>query len=271
MLNHVVAVLFMLGTVMVSDASPEDKCPGPFTYNPNSSRGPLKWGKVFCSEACSLGRSQSPIDLRHMGLRRGIRKGPKAAFSMGEFKLEKKTENFELNCEKAGSCGHTKFNGLRFDVANVHFHSPSEHTLAGRRFPLEAHIVHRSAGGKLSVISTLFQFPSYLDRRRVKKKSGFGGNILLGGILSKIEGGETNLEEDLNMILGDKGFVHYNGSLTTPPCTEGVTWFVQMEIQTVSPSQVKRYMKIAGRSTMKFGNNRPIQKRHSRALTAFIN
>ena len=270
MLNYVLAVLFIWSIVGASDASPEDKCPGPFTYHPNAARGPPRWGKVFCSETCGIGRSQSPIDLRLKALPRGITEGPKPEFFEGEFKLEETTENFELSCEEAGSCGFTMFNGVRFDVVNVHFHSPSEHTLGGRRFPLEAHIVHSSEGGTLSVISTLFQFPSYLDQLRVKKRSEFGGNSLLGDILSKMEDGHTELEEDLSVIIGDKGFVHYNGSLTTPPCTEGVTWFVQMEIQTVSPSQVKRFMKIAGRTAMRFGNNRPIQEHNRRTLTAFI-
>ncbi|KZB79826.1 carbonic anhydrase family protein [Amycolatopsis regifaucium] len=147
--------------------------------------------------------------------------------------------------------GHVTLAGVRYELEQFHFHTPSEHRFKGRTDPLEMHFVHRSAAGKLLVIG-------------VPLRAGAASPV--DHILAKLapECGETVAlaDFDLNTLLPrDRGTLRYSGSLTTAPFTEGVQWFLMSE-QTVSPATIARFRSLFGD-----GNARTPQPLNGRHLT----
>ncbi len=136
----------------------------------------------------------------------------------------------------------------RYELAQFHFHSPSEHTLAGKAFDLELHLVHKNAAGNLLVVGLLFQ----------KGKE----NPLLEPIFARAptEAGKDPVAQGQEMVdpasllPARSAYFHYTGSLTVPPCTEGVAWYVMATAGEVSDAQIARYQALFHGAT-----NRPVQ------------
>jgi carbonic anhydrase len=108
--------------------------------------------------------------------------------------------------------------GGRFELKQFHFHSPSEHSIRGESFPLEAHFVHRDADGQFAVIGVMFRLGSE-----------HAGLMSLGKAAPPYAGGAKAVRLDLESIaikLDPEAYYRYSGSLTTPPCSEGLRWFV---------------------------------------------
>lgn len=255
---------------------------GDFVYDPSAANGPPNWGTFKTEwETCETGTMQSPINFPSGTKFDQFSKNP--TVSLKETELNFKVSNpvnWELDCENVGSCGSTLFKGTTYNFANLHFHAPSEHTLNGVQFPLEAHMVHKSSGGDLLVIGTLFQFRGGNDYlSELNEEGGFqsenGGGVedteendVFASILDSIDAGEKRFEVDVEDLIGDEGYCTYSGSLTTPPCSEKVTWLQALEIQKVSKAQVAEYVKSTGSG--EFGNNRPLQPLNGREITCFL-
>jgi len=134
----------------------------------------------------------------------------------------------------------------RYVLQQFHFHTPSEHTVDGRSYPLEAHFVHKTTGGKLAVVGLLFEegaenpaLTPYWSR--LPKSAGAPVDLGRGGV-------------DISKVLPASHDVYrYAGSLTTPPCSEGVEWLVLKAHATASPAQIEAF-----RSIMRH-DNRPVQ------------
>jgi len=127
---------------------------------------------------------------------------------------------------------HIDYEGSEFALKQFHFHEPSEHTINGVRYPLEIHLVHQSAEKEYLVLSFM----------AIEGATSPTFSFLESYLPIKV--GETKAVEtmfDFNEILsGKEACFHYTGSLTTPPCTEGVNWFIFKEPITVSETQVKQ-------------------------------
>ncbi|MGW6929518.1 carbonic anhydrase family protein [Lentzea sp. NPDC054927] len=126
--------------------------------------------------------------------------------------------------------GHVTVAGTRYDLVQFHFHTPSEHQFAGRNTPLEMHLVHRSAEGKLLVVGV----PLVV-----------GGHSVVDDVLAKLSpecGAPVDIEPiNLNRLLPvGHHTLHYTGSLTTAPFTEGVEWYLTGE-QHVSAATIARF------------------------------
>ncbi len=141
-------------------------------------------------------------------------------------------------------------------MAQFHFHAGSEHMLNGKRFPLEVHLVHLSDANEIAVVGVWFEEGEE--------------NVLLKKIYEKIpdEANETlseSLEIDVNnMLPKERSYYHYGGSLTTPPCSEGVMWFVMKNPITASKEQIERFTKF-----MPANNYRPVQALNERKLEVY--
>lgn len=160
-------------------------------------------------------------------------------------------EETEEAVVRAGA-GHVTVAGVRYELEQFHFHTPSEHRFEGRADPLEMHFVHRSAAGKLLVIA-------------VPLRAGAASAV--DEVLAKLvpECGETvELKDfDLSSLLPrDHSTLRYEGSLTTAPYSEGVQWFLMAE-QTVSPATITRFQGL-----FTGGNAREPQPLNGRTLTA---
>jgi len=143
------------------------------------------------------------------------------------------------------------YNGTEYNL--VHFHAHSKHSLNREFFPLEAHLVHVSPDNKIAVIGIWY-------------KEG-KENPILAKIYDKLsektgESVHSVIKIDLNnMMLIDHSYYHYLGSLTTPPCTEGVEWFVIKTPREASKEQIEKI-----KSLMPPNNYRPIQPKNNRVI-----
>ena len=211
--------------------------------------GPENWGSLSDEyKTCGTGQSQSPINIngeKDMGLK------------PIEFHYAKSTNSEVINN------GHTiqvnyapgsyaVISGKKYDFLQFHFHSPSEHQVHGEHADLVVHLVHKSPDdGQLAVVAVLFdkdgesEFlkPIWRAMPRAKGDSTVAGTI------------------DVNTVLPtDKDYFNYSGSLTMPPCSEGVNWNVLATHVSVSDAQVAAF-------TSMFANNiRPIQPLNDRVI-----
>jgi carbonic anhydrase len=143
--------------------------------------------------------------------------------------------------------------GKTFELAQYHFHAPSEHTLGGRHYAMEMHLVHHSESGELVVVGALIDEGTH--------------NAAFDPIWQQLPerpGEERHLEDvavDIDALLPDASrYWRYEGSLTTPPCTEGVHWLVLEQPLMLSAEQIARFRGIIG------ANNRPPQSLHGRPI-----
>ena len=210
--------------------------------------GPEHWGKLADHfEMCVKGKNQSPIDLVaaiHAEL-------PELLFeynNLGDL-LEENTGHSIQDKVKPGN--YLVIKGKKYEFKQFHFHSPSEHTVDGKSFPMEIHLVHQNSAGEYVVTGLIFEEGEH--------------SAVLDQLPSfRASRGESPRSEpvDLNdLIVGRNEYFFYNGSLTTPPCTEGVLWIVIKQPIIASKEQIQHYHDLLG-----FDNNRPIQPRNARII-----
>lgn len=259
------------------EAAAAENCPvkggdGSYSYDPTSGTGPMDWGSIPDFELCGTGQAQSPIDFPLDVDYEDISMGPSPNVTGGPMDFGAGVQNWAFTCSEPGTCGYTMFDGVKFNVLNIHMHAPAEHLLDGVQYPLEAHIVHVSDEGGLAVIATMFKFPepdTYPARIFKGGFRDFGVNPLITRMLKGVSGEKDDFFLPLGRIINPKlGYCSYVGSLTTPPCTEGVRFFMAMNIETVSRRQVHEYRLTTG---FPFdGNNRPTLPLNGREVKCFI-
>ena len=210
---------------------------------------PETWGKLSEEyKECSIGVNQSPINITH-SLHANL---PPLApnYTSSSKDIVDNGHTVQVNMEPGSSF---KIDDKIFELKQFHFHSPSENQIEGKSFPLEAHFVHLNEEGNIAVIAVMFEEGK--------------ANEALEKVWAKMPSkeGETNelkLNNIANAILPeDKHYYRFNGSLTTPPCTEGVRWFVLKSSVTVSKEQVEKFHHL-----MHHDNNRPIQPLDARIV-----
>jgi len=142
--------------------------------------------------------------------------------------------------------------GRTYGLVQMHMHAPSEHTVAGEQFAAELHLVHADEAGALAVVGLLFALGEASE----------GIQAFLDAAPPSGETAEAVAIDPGAYVPSDAACYRYAGSLTTPPCSEGVAWHVLRETRTVSQAQVDALLEIGGGPT-----NRPVQPLHGRAIT----
>ena len=175
------------------------------------------------SWTCPSHQFQSPIDI--------INEDTKPMNDDGELVLRyrKKVDTIVNTgyCLQGYLKGIASINGRSFDFQQFHFHSHGEHTIDGKDFPLELHLVHQSENGKIAVIAVLFELGE--------------ANKTIDSLLDHVNLTEfDNRINLLNLVPKKLDYYHYLGSLTTPPLTENVEWYVLIEPMTISEKQLNR-------------------------------
>lgn len=221
-----------------------------WTYG--GSDGPAHWAGLSAGfRTCRTGERQSPIDLG----------GPHTA--AGAAAVEELLFDYRPVTAELVNTGHTiQANvsaGSRivigthpYALTQFHFHLPSEHTLRGAHTSMELHLVHADADGALAVVAVLL--------------APGPGRSAFAGVLSGLpdEAGATRRvagQVDLTTFLpANRDRYEYRGSLTTPPCTEGVRWSVLMTPSAVAVDEVGAYRRLFPKS------NRPTQPRRGRQI-----
>lgn len=214
---------------------------------------PQHWAELSPDNiACGKGKNQSPINI-DTNATTDIKQEPiKLNYSMLVADRIKNTgHSIQVDMRSGGS---VTLDGEEFELKQLHFHTPSENTVNGKHFPMETHFVHQNDKGDLAVLAMMF-IPGKEDATLSNLWKKMPANV----------GDSTRLTaSDLKSIETDSRFSNYyryNGSLTTPPCTEGVRWVVMKTPMTVSQGQVQ-----ALQQALKHSNNRPVQKLNARFI-----
>ena len=212
--------------------------------------GPENWGSLSADNAaCSDGRMQSPIDV----VDAFPAEGPDLTFDYKPSPL-KIVNNGHTVQANYGPGSVLTVAGKPFQLLQFHFHAPSEHAIAGSRTPMEVHFVHADAEGSLAVVGVMMQEGSQND----PLASVFANMPAEAG--PEVEVAETTIDASA-MLPSEAGtYSHYKGSLTTPPCSEGVNWFVMAKAIEVSAEQIGKFEGIASPSA------RPLQALNDRLL-----
>jgi carbonic anhydrase len=266
----VAAGLALLGIVACHHAAPVT-APAPpaaaaspahaphWTYE--GGEGPSHWAALSPEFAsCGIGRGQSPIDIvtaKAAPLAAGtagfdqVRLGPT---TLQAVKIDIVNNGHTEQVDAPGS-GALMIGNERYVLQQFHFHSPSEHTVDGRSYPLEAHFVHKAADGKLAVIGVLFEEGAESAAlvpfwKRLPASAGAPVDLGMGGV------------SVVAFLPTDHDGYRYAGSLTTPPCSEGVQWFVMKDHVTASAAQIAAFRAVVKR------DNRPVQPLNDRAVYA---
>ena len=235
------AVIFIIGTAHMSYAS-EDK-----HWSYSGDDGPHKWGDLSADYLmCSAGRNQSPIDLTgavEADLIELVMDYPNRGL-VGE------VNNGHTIQENLKAGNFVTIRGQQYEARQFHFHSPSEHRIDGESFPLEVHVVHTNEEGHIAVLGVMFdggEENSMLDQLNGFRRPGVAPY--------------TGPVDYNTIITSPDEYYTYNGSLTTPPCSEGVLWVVLKNPISASREQIDRFHELMGADT-----NRPIQPRNARII-----
>lgn len=211
--------------------------------------GPEYWGKLDpVYSLCATGVNQSPVNLT------GCLETELEPLTFDYNGLVTKIKNNGRTVQADYAAGSTlTVNGRTYQLKQIHFHAPSEHQVKGEHFPLEGHFVHADADGHLAVLAVLYDYGK--ENAALKKlwqqmpaKAGQEE-----GMAARVQAEELLPEK--------RDYLRLNGSLTMPPCTEGVLWLILRNPGMVSKAQVKQFAAVMGGP-----NNRPIQPLHARAL-----
>jgi carbonic anhydrase len=221
---------------------------GPAHWDYTGAAGPDAWGGLKPEfSACSSGTRQSPIDIRG-GI--PVELAPiQFDYRPSGFGVIDNGHTVQVNVAPGNSISVM---GRRFDLVQFHFHRPSEERIDGRQFDMVAHMVHKDVDGKLAVVAVL------LDRGAAQPVVQSVWNNLP---LEKGEELRAPGTIDLTTLLPvDRRYFTYMGSLTTPPCSEGVLWMVMKQPMNISPEQVGIFSKLYPM------NARPIQQAAGRLI-----
>jgi carbonic anhydrase len=230
-----------------SSAAQEAAHPAHWGYS--GEVGPEHWAQFEADfGACSDGRNQSPIDLAAFT----NAELPAIAFDYkpGGHQVVNNGHAIQVNYSPGSSI---TVDATKFDLKQFHFHSPSENTINGKSFPMEAHFVHADAKGNLAVVALMFE----------EGKSNAVLEKIRQQVVSVVNGKEPLRPEiDANDLLdANRDYYRYNGSLTTPPCSEGVRWFVLKHPAKATSEQLGMVGKVIGHP-----NNRPVQPIGARSV-----
>jgi len=213
--------------------------------------GPLHWGELSENfKTCSEGKLQTPINIvptKDIEL-----KALELDYNAGSVSMINNGHTVQVNISEGSTL---KIGKELYRLKQFHFHVPSENNIEGDAFPMEIHFVHASDDGKLAVVGVMFEEG---EENGVLKKIwsrfpelGTGKEIPC----------KLSAKEIKALMPDDKEYYSFTGSLTTPPCTEGVKWHIFKKPMSISKEQVNTFFSLFG-----FPNNRPIQPANGREI-----
>ena len=215
----------------------------------SGAEGPQKWGSLSRDyESCSAGRNQSPINLDSS---RDVELDPiKFNYRAGGDAILNKGHTVQVSYE---SGSRMTIDGHTYELKQFHFHAPSENRIHGKAFPMEVHFVHQDDKGKLAVVAVMIDrgdTNALLTKAWARVPEEVGEKAELASAVSA---------EDL--LPSNREYYRFNGSLTTPPCTEGVLWLVMKHPINASTSQIDQFAHVVHHP-----NNRPVQALNNRVV-----
>ena len=244
-MNHYIGKAALLALSMISASAYASH------WSYEGEGAPEHWSELDDAyKTCLSGMNQSPINIDSTA--KAHLTPLQTHYSDGPITLTNNGHTIQAG-EKADTRDSISLDNQTWTLQQFHFHAPSENTVHGKKFAMEMHLVHKNASGELVVVAVMFD----------KGAANSELEKLWGVMPGKVDQNVTitpNL--DLNKLLPEtKTFWRFSGSLTTPPCSEGVTWIVLKEPMSVSAEQLEKFT-----HTMHHDNNRPVQSLHGRLV-----
>lgn len=242
------ALRFLAASVAAFAEKPE----WPTGWSYNGADGPERWGDLHPEyAACKLGREQSPID---------IRTTVKSELPALRFVNRSGPLNIVHNGFTAVRVNYAPGNGnllivgeKRHEMIQFHFHQPSEEQIHGQRADMGLHLLYQDKSGAIAAVAVLL-------------RAGAGNAVIeeLWRHMPKAKCSERRIEgveiNPAGLLPGDAGYYTYRGSLTAPPCTEGIPWFVLKRAVEISREQIDAFARICP------DNIRPVQPLNDRIV-----
>lgn len=212
---------------------------------------PEHWGELESAyKTCQTGMNQSPVNIDNT-LKAHL--SPlQTHYTEGPVKLLNNGHTIQAE-ERADTRDAITLDNQRWTLQQFHFHAPSENTIHGKKYDMEMHLVHKNAAGEITVVAVMFDKGAAneeLDKiwkpmpQQADRQADLTTHLDLNNLLPKV-----------------KTYWRFSGSLTTPPCSEGVTWLVMQHPLTLSAAQLETLT-----HTLRHHNNRPVQPLHGRLV-----
>ncbi len=240
------AVLALHGVILPAAAQ---HAAGPPHWEYEGTHGPTHWGTLDAAYAtCLVGKQQSPIDIRHV--KAAALPAIKFSYQRSPLKLIDNGHTIQVNYAPGS---FITWGAERYELVQFHFHHPAEEEVFGKSYPMVAHLVHKNSAGKLAVVAVLLtegQANAVIENLWKSLPTEKGKEVA-----------PDNASVDVDELLpATQGYFTFAGSLTTPPCTEGVTWFVLKTPVQISKEQIAAF-------GAKYPHNaRPVQPVNGRAI-----
>ncbi|RYZ41839.1 MAG: carbonic anhydrase family protein [Myxococcaceae bacterium] len=220
----------------------------------DQSLSPEHWAELPGDALCGQGAMQSPIALVTAGAAHPQMSVPVFHYATSHVRMTNTGHTVQFTYD-AGSTVRVGAN--EYKLAQFHFHTPSEHTKDGVEYPLEMHLVHTDANGTPALVvgvliqegalnAALFTAFRNLPRHAGEQSNPVGALINASALLPR-----------------DRAFFQYAGSLTTPPCTQGLQWYVMKNPIEMSDAQIAAIERLPHLNP----NNRPLQPLHGRTVS----
>lgn len=213
---------------------------------------PQYWGDLSPEyRLCKEGKNQSPVDISEESTVKACLYPIEVNYSKGASYVLNNGHTIKVVVK--GKENYVLIDGKKFYLKQFHFHAPSEHTVNGEHYPFEAHFVNVDKEGNIAVLGVFFKVGApnpeiekvwYAMPSQVGQKRKLKHTVNIGDLLPD-----------------NRDYYRYSGSLTTPPCTEGVRWIVFKEPLEISQEQLDRFQKTLG-----VKNNRPVQPINARKI-----
>jgi carbonic anhydrase len=206
--------------------------------------GPENWGKEF--PTCGKGRSQAPLNIK--GPFEKVRFSVAPDYKQGQLKIVNNGHTIQVNVPVGSKI---RIDGRAYDLLQFHFHRPSEEHIDGKPAAMVVHFVHKNLEGELAVLAVMLREGNEnpgIKTLWTHAPPKEGPEVVPDGVMFN----------PANLLPREMDFFHYDGSLTTPPCTEKVKFFILKSQVNVSKEQVSEFPFKMNARPIQPPNGRPI-------------
>jgi len=195
--------------------------------------GPKNWENLCDGFSDCGGNAQSPINIELKNIsKKNSLIAPKFSYEKSKVAIINNLHTIQFNIS---GDNNVTLNGKEYKLLQFHYHTLSEHTIDGNYFPIEVHFVHKYSNNNFAVLGVMFEegkendlFKKYLNKFPTTKGKFKSDDLI----------------DLLNLLPSNKSYYNYKGSLTTPPCSEVVNWYILKSPLTASKNQIKQLSKI---------------------------
>ncbi|MDQ1812839.1 carbonic anhydrase family protein [Massilia sp. CCM 9210] len=213
--------------------------------------GPAKWGAIKSDYVtCKTGHQQSPIDIHTRTTTKADLDPIVFEYQPSPLKIIDNGHTVQVNYAPGSGMA---IGGVRHELLQFHFHTPSEERINGKQYPLGLHLVHRNADNKLAVVALLFK----LGKENPALTNIFNNLPKEADVEQTVEGVTI---DTMQILPPTQGYYNFPGSLTTPPCSEEANWFVLKTPVDMSKAQLAQFHKLYKH------NARPVQHLNGRVV-----